>query len=296
MADPHPPSKKLSDLGLRFASAVILGPLVLLIAWLGGLPYAALVLTAAVLFLWEWFSITGTRQISPLALVGQGALVVLALCHVTGHAEIGLAAILVAAFAAFGLGRFSRAGRWSAEGILYSGCALFALLAIREGTGGLLFTFFLLFVVWATDIFAYFTGRALGGPKLWARVSPKKTWSGAVGGLMLAAAFGVGVVVVAGAWAGPEAKPEAGLGDANRNLWIWALLAAALSIVSQAGDLLESAVKRRFDVKDSSRLIPGHGGIMDRIDGLVAAAIFAVLIGVIAGGTLGDPIAGLGLH
>ncbi|WP_299812693.1 phosphatidate cytidylyltransferase [uncultured Roseibium sp.] len=291
MADPQHTSKKLSDLGLRFASAVVLGPLVLLIAWLGGLPYAALMLVAAVLFLWEWFSITGTRQVSPAALIGQGALVVLTLCHVAGHAEIGFAVVLLAALAAFGLGRFSRAGRWSAEGILYSGCALFALLAIREGTGGLLFTFFLLFVVWATDIFAYFTGRALGGPKLWARVSPKKTWSGAIGGLVLAAAFGVGVVVVAGAWAGQEA----GLGDADRNLRVWALLAAALSIVSQAGDLLESAVKRRFDVKDSSRLIPGHGGIMDRIDGLVAAAIFAVLIGVIAGGSLRDPIAGLGL-
>ncbi|POF30176.1 phosphatidate cytidylyltransferase [Roseibium marinum] len=282
----------MSDLGLRFASAIILGPLVLLITWLGGLPYAALMLVAGVLFLWEWFSITGTRQMSAPALVGQGALVVFTLCHVTGHAEIGFAVILLAALAAFAFGRFSRAGRWSAEGILYSGCALFALLAIREGTGGLLFTFFLLFVVWATDIFAYFTGRALGGPKLWSRVSPKKTWSGAIGGLILAAAFGVAVVVVAGAWAGPEAAPGAG----DQNLWVWAFLAAALSIVSQAGDLLESAVKRRFDVKDSSRLIPGHGGIMDRIDGLVAAAIFAVLIGMIAGGPLRDPIAGLGLN
>ncbi|PVB62655.1 phosphatidate cytidylyltransferase [Labrenzia sp. 011] len=282
MTDPEQTPKKLSDLGLRFASAVILGPLVLLIIWLGGLPYAALMLVAMMLFLWEWFSITATRHGSFAALVGQGALVALTLFDLAGFAEIGLAMLLLGACAAYASARFTRAGRWNAEGILYSGCSLFALLAIRDGTGGMVFTFFLVFVVWATDIFAYFTGRALGGPKLWSRVSPKKTWSGAIGGLILAAVFGVGVVVVAG--------------TGTQDLPVWALLAAALSVVSQAGDLLESAVKRRFDVKDSSRLIPGHGGIMDRIDGLVAAAIFAVVIGVVAGGGLRDPIAGLGLH
>lgn len=272
--------KKLSDLGLRFVSAVILGPLVLLITYLGGVPYALLILAMAVLFLWEWFSITGTRQMSPPSLAGQGVLVALLVLDLAGQREFGLAAIVLGAVAAFAFSGFSRSGRWCAEGILYSGAAMFALLAIREGTGGLLFTFFLFFVVWATDIFAYFTGRALGGPKLWMRVSPKKTWSGAIGGLVLATVFGVGVVAVAG----------------SGELWFWALLAVGLSIVSQAGDLLESAIKRRFSVKDSSRLIPGHGGIMDRIDGLVAAAIFAVLIGLASGGTLADPIAGLGLN
>ncbi|EAV44140.1 Phosphatidate cytidylyltransferase [Stappia aggregata IAM 12614] len=279
MAEPDQHPKKLSDLRLRFLSALVLGPLVLLITYLGGLPFAALTLAATGLFLWEWFSITGTPAKTAGALTGFVTLLAIATLCVTGHPGLGLAAMVLGAFIAYAVGGFSKTGRWAIEGIAYSGLALFSLLALREGSEGLLVAFFLVFVVWATDIFAYFTGRALGGPKLWPRVSPKKTWSGAIGGLVLATLFGTGVALVANA----------------QHLVLWALLAAGLSVVSQAGDLLESAIKRRFDVKDSSRLIPGHGGIMDRIDGLVAAAIFAVLIGLLAGGSLADPLAGLGL-
>jgi len=279
MAEAEQPPKKLSDLGVRLASALVLGPLVLAIAYWGGIPFALLMLAAAMLFLWEWFSMTGTPLKSACSLVGQGTLVALGILHVVGLPAAGLGVMVLGAFAVLAVSGFSKTGRWGLEGTLYSGLSLFSLLALRDGASGLLVTFFLLFVVWATDIFAYFTGRALGGPKLWKRVSPKKTWSGAIGGLLLATVFGTGVAYAAG----------------ETQLAFWALLAAALSIVSQAGDLLESAIKRRFDVKDSSRLIPGHGGIMDRIDGLVAAAIFAVLIGLIAGGSLKDPVAGLGL-
>ncbi|MCL4159892.1 UNVERIFIED_CONTAM: hypothetical protein GTU68_003836 [Idotea baltica] len=280
MAQSENPPKKLSDLKLRLASAVVLGPSVLLIAYLGGVLFSLLALVAAVLFLWEWFSMTGTQTVSATSLTGQGTLVAVTGLHLAGLPEIGLGAVFLGAVATYAIGGFSKAGRWGLEGVLYSGLALYALLALRDGTKGLLVIFFVLFVVWATDVFAYFTGRALGGPKLWARVSPKKTWSGALGGLVLATLFGTGVAYVAG----------------EVQLALWALLAAGLSIVSQAGDLLESAIKRRFKVKDSSQLIPGHGGIMDRIDGLVAAAIFAVLIGLIAGGSLSDPVSGLGLN
>lgn len=280
MAEPDQNPKKLSDLRLRFISALVLGPLVLLITYLGNLPFAALTLVASGLFLWEWFTITGTQAKSPSSLTGFATLFAIGVLTVAGHPDLGLGAMVAGALIAYALGGFSKAGRWAIEGILYSGLALLSLLVLREGSNGLLVAFFLLFVVWATDIFAYFTGRALGGPKLWPRVSPKKTWSGAIGGLVLATVFGAGVAFVANA----------------QDLMLWALLAAGLSVVSQAGDLLESAIKRRFDVKDSSKLIPGHGGIMDRIDGLVAAAIFAVLIGLVAGGSLADPIAGLGLN
>ena len=271
--------KKPSDLRLRLLSALVLGPTVLLITFLGGYGYGLLMLVAAVLFLWEWFSITGTKQRSAVSAIGFCTLMVLASLVITGLPGAGLAVALAGAIVVFAISGFTKSGRWGMEGVLYCGLSLYSLLAIRDGASGLLFTFFLFFVVWATDIFAYFTGRALGGPKLWQRVSPKKTWSGALGGLIFGGLFGTGVAYVGGA------------GD----LVTWGLLALALSIVSQAGDLLESAIKRRFDVKDSSRLIPGHGGIMDRIDGLVAAAIFAVLFGLIGGGTLSDPIAGLGL-
>ncbi|MEP3046416.1 MAG: phosphatidate cytidylyltransferase [Roseibium sp.] len=279
MSSPDNTAKKISDLGLRFVSAMILGPLVLWITYLGGTAYALLVLVAAVLFLWEWFSITGTKLFSPAAFAGYASLVGLSVFHQAGEPQISVIIVLATTVAAYPLARFSREGRWAGEGILYSGLALYSLLAIRSGSAGLAVTFFLFFVVWATDIFAYFVGRSVGGPKLWARISPKKTWSGAVGGLVLAVVFGVGIAMV----------------FRLEGLFGWGLLAAGLSIVSQAGDLLESAIKRRFDVKDSSQLIPGHGGIMDRIDGLVAAAIFAVLVGLTFGGPITDPVSGLGL-
>lgn len=275
-----PQSRQRSDLRLRVISALVLGPVVLGVTYLGGPAFTLLMLVAAVLFLWEWFSITGMRHLSAGAIAGQGSLVALAVLQEIGLPGVGLGLILLAAVVASAINRFSRIGRWGGEGILYSGVALYALIAVRSGDIGLQFSFFLLFLVWATDIFAYFTGRALGGPKLWERVSPKKTWSGALGGLAFAVVFGVLAVIVLGG---------------SENLVVWGVLACVLSIVSQAGDLLESAVKRRFDVKDSSRLIPGHGGIMDRIDGLVAAGICAVLLGLASGGSLQDPIAGLAL-
>ncbi|WP_306143718.1 phosphatidate cytidylyltransferase [Roseibium sp. MMSF_3412] len=269
----------MSDLRLRLISAVILGPLVLLITFWGGLVFALLVLVAAILFLWEWMTITGTREAHLPTGLSVATLPAMTVLQVIGMPEISLLVLVAGAASVFLCAGGGQTGRWGAEGVLFSGLSLFSLLAIRAGSDGLLFAFFLMFVVWATDIFAYFTGRALGGPKLWERVSPKKTWSGALGGLIFATVFGTGVAALANA----------------QGLFGWAVIAVVLSVVSQAGDLLESAIKRRFNVKDSSRLIPGHGGIMDRIDGLVAAAIFAVLAGVVLGGPLSDPIAGLGL-
>lgn len=271
--------RKMSDLRLRLISAVILGPLVLLFTFWGGFLFAILVLVAATLFLWEWMTITGTRDALLPAFLSFVTLPALTLCQVLAMPEISLLVLVAGAVSVFLCSGGGQTGRWGAEGVLFSGLALFSLLSIRAGSDGLLFAFFLMFVVWATDIFAYFVGRALGGPKLWARISPKKTWSGALGGLIFATVFGTGVAALANA----------------QGLLGWASVAIVLSVISQAGDLLESAIKRRFNVKDSSQLIPGHGGIMDRIDGLVAAAIFAVFAGVLLGGPLSDPIAGLGL-
>ena len=127
-----------------------------------------------------------------------------------------------------------------------------------------------LLAVWATDIGGYFAGRLIGGPKLWPRVSPKKTWAGAIGGFV--ASLGV-----AGGFA------AAGLGKIIPLL----RLGAILSIASQLGDLFESAVKRRFGVKDSSHIIPGHGGLMDRLDGFVAAIVLAAIFGFLRGGADG---------
>jgi phosphatidate cytidylyltransferase len=127
-----------------------------------------------------------------------------------------------------------------------------------------------LLVVWVTDIGGYFAGRGIGGPKLWPRVSPKKTWAGAIGGFVASLVIALGFAAFK-------------LGETGPLL----LLAAALSIASQLGDLFESAVKRRFGVKDSSQIIPGHGGLLDRLDGFVAAIALAATLGLLRGGVDG---------
>ncbi|WP_417689495.1 phosphatidate cytidylyltransferase [Roseibium sp.] len=269
----------MSDLKLRLISAAILGPAVLAIAYFGGVAFLGLILVAAILFQHEWFSITGTADKTVSAVAGYVLLVAAGISYHLGQPEIALALVSAGVGAVYLLGKMTKPARWGAEGMLYSGLAMLSLLAARGGSSGVVFIFYLLIVVWATDIFAYFVGRAFGGPKLWPKVSPNKTWSGALGGLCFAVVLGTGFVAFAG----------------MTQLVQWGALAAFLSIISQAGDLLESAIKRRFDVKDSSNLIPGHGGIMDRIDGLVAAAIGAALLGVVLGGSLIDPISGLGL-
>jgi phosphatidate cytidylyltransferase len=129
---------------------------------------------------------------------------------------------------------------------------------------------FVLLIVWVTDSGGYFAGRGIGGPKLWPRVSPKKTWAGAVGGLAASLAVACGFAAFDLGRVGPLL-----------------MLSGALSVVSQLGDLLESAVKRRFGVKDSSHIIPGHGGLMDRLDGFVAAVVVAALFGLLRGGADG---------
>jgi phosphatidate cytidylyltransferase len=158
---------------------------------------------------------------------------------------------------------------WMAAGLLYAAVLAFAPAILRgDPVLGFVAIIFLFAVVWGTDVFAYFAGRALGGPKLMPAVSPKKTWSGAIGGAVGAVAAGLIVLKVAGLHIGLAV----------------AAVALLLSVVSQAGDLLESAVKRRFHVKDASHLIPGHGGLMDRLDGFLTAVLAAVMVGLMRGG------------
>src|SRR5262249_8194721 len=146
---------------------------------------------------------------------------------------------------------------------------LAAALVIRADAAlGFVAMIFLFAVVWATDVAAYFAGRLAGGPKLWPAVSPSKTWSGAIAGAVAGTAAGVAVVAVAGL------EPLAPI----------VAIAFILSVVAQFGDLLESALKRRFGVKDASHAIPGHGGMMDRLDGFLTAAVAAAVIGVARGG------------
>jgi len=152
--------------------------------------------------------------------------------------------------------------QWLAAGAVYALAAAACPILLRyDADYGLVAILFLFAVVWATDIAAYFSGRYFGGPKLWPAVSPKKTWSGAFGGLICA-------MVAAFIVASFAALSHGAL----------IVLAAILSVASQAGDLFESHLKRRFGVKDASHIIPGHGGLMDRLDGFIFASTLAVLI------------------
>ena len=266
-----------NNLVLRVASAAVLGPLVLVFAYFGGWPFFLLCAAAAAGILWEWTKLVADSADSRILLPGLAALA-LALV-LTGFGEPGAAAAMIFIGSALAAGVMAAWPRrfparnplvWGSCGIVYAGIAFLGpALLRRDAAWGFVAVLFVALTVWTTDIFAYAAGRAIGGPLLWPRVSPKKTWAGAVGG------------VVGGVAAGTSVAYASGI-DKLVAVGIVALL---LSVLTQAGDLFESAVKRRFGAKDASHLIPGHGGLMDRLDGFLFAALAALLIGMIRQGT-----------
>jgi len=263
-----PPS---SELGKRLISAVVMAALAMAAVVLGGWPFLLFWAAAAVGVFLEWSAMTeGSAWAARVW--GISALAGAALAAGLGAFAIALAAI-VAGVAAVAAGDRSSHRTWRAAGVAYAGIVLLAPVVLRHDRAfGLLAILFLFAVVWSTDIFGYFVGRAIGGPRLAPAVSPNKTWSGACGGALGAVVAGVAVIVVAGGVAGQVAPGPA------------AAVALVLSIASQAGDLFESSVKRRFGVKDASHVIPGHGGLMDRLDGFIAAGGMAALAGLVRGG------------
>ena len=274
-----PPAASRSNLVLRVASAAVLAPVALGVAYLGSWPFALFWCAAAIVILWEWSSfICGAGRRATFATGAVAFAVATALLVMTGMARLGVAVLIVllGAIAAAGLASSQRR-MWCAGGVLYAGVVLIAPVVLRaDAQFGFVAIIFLFAVVWATDIVAYFAGRAIGGAKLAPAISPNKTWSGAIAGALAAAAAGVAVTR---------------LGGVGSPLPV-VLVALMLSVVSQGGDLFESAVKRRFEVKNASELIPGHGGLMDRLDGFLAAACAGALFGLLRGG-LDAPARGL---
>jgi phosphatidate cytidylyltransferase len=261
------------NLMLRVLAGVVLAPLTIAAAYFGGWLWAALATLATMGMYAEWLFVV--QAIRPrVVAAGIAALAVAGIALAIGFPEKALLAIAVGLIAVAVLARVHRG--WALAGLLYAASALFGAVLVRaDPQSGFVALLFVLLVVWITDIGGYFAGRGIGGPKLWVRVSPKKTWAGAVGGF-------AGSLAVAAGFA------ASGLGRMLPLL----LLGALLSVASQLGDLFESAVKRRFGVKDSSNVIPGHGGLLDRLDGFVAAIVMAAVIGVMRGGLDG---AGRGL-
>ena len=260
-------------LRLRILSALVLAPAAVAAAWFGS-PWLEIVTVAAAAGMaWEWARLCHAGRL------GTSGMVVVA---------VVLAAVIAAAFRGIGLGlaaavigaalvrwmawrEHERDPSWLALGSLWVAlpCVIFLWLAQNEAVGRL--TLLWIFaVVWGTDIGAYAIGRRLGGPRLAPRWSPRKTWAGLIGGIGCAALAGWATARVAGI------SPALPL----------VLVSAALAIVEQFGDLAESVAKRRFGVKDSSGLIPGHGGLLDRLDGLLAVVPAVALLTVIGGGSV----------
>lgn len=270
-----------AEFRLRVVSALVLAPIALAALWIGGGAFAALVAVGGALMLIEWRGIIAATArpilVFALALAVGVAIIIAAFWRL--EAGLGLIGILALAAALEPPTAGAPAHRGlRCAGVLYAGLPWLAAVSIRAGAEGMLAMAFIFAVVWTTDIGAYFAGRALGGPKLMPKVSPKKTWSGALGGLAVAVVLGTALVAFVG-----TARPL--------NV---ALTAALMSIAAQAGDLYESSLKRRFGVKDSGTIIPGHGGVLDRVDGLVAALLVAWLLGIGHGG--GDVAAGILSH
>ncbi|WP_407152313.1 phosphatidate cytidylyltransferase [Bradyrhizobium sp. ORS 86] len=269
-AAPAVPSEQGSrNLVMRVVAALVLAPVAIALAYAGGIAWSLLVTLAAIGLFAEWLMITGLVRELRIVAPGVVILLLVGLCLMAGRSKAALVVFVVGAFA---LALISGARRnWATAGLLYAGAAEIAAILVRlDPAKGFAALMFVLLVVWVTDIGGYFAGRSIGGPKLWVRVSPKKTWAGAIGGF-------VASLLVAGGFAVFE------IGTTGPLL----LLGAALSVVSQLGDLFESAVKRRFGVKDSSHIIPGHGGLLDRLDGFVAAVIVAAIFGFLRGGADG---------
>ncbi len=253
-----------ADLGLRLASSAVLLPLAVVAAWWGSWPLFILVGAGAAIVFAEWAHLVGRSSglMPRTADVLIGLVFVIASVPVAGI-EGALAGSLVALTGAVLVGLLSRSA-WLAGGAVYAAALGVSIAALRaDPSFGFEAVIVLLVLVWGTDSFAFFAGRSLGGPKLWPRISPKKTWSGSIGGLV----GGVAAALVAAIFC-----------DVGVSLGLAGVL-VLLSLASQAGDLFESAIKRHFHKKDSSGIIPGHGGMMDRVDGLVFAGALALVVG-----------------
>lgn len=268
-APPRP--VRFADLGLRVASGIALAAIAFLGIWVGGAAAAAFIALILVLMLWEFHRmVTGDGR---LAAPGFLACAAVGIAAIVGTAAWGAASGI--GVLALGALPVAMAGRprwgWLVGGLLYMGLAMGALLVLRsKEPEGVWLILWLVLVVVAADVGAYFVGRSLGGRKLWVRVSPGKTWSGAFGGLAFAGLAGVLFGLAVG-WS------PARIG----------LLSLGIAVFSQLGDLLESAVKRRFGVKDASALIPGHGGVMDRLDGVMGGVWFFGVMDALGLGVLG---------
>jgi phosphatidate cytidylyltransferase len=252
-----------SNLKLRIVSGAVLATAAFAVAYAGIWPFSLFVLACALVLCWEWGHLVRRGASFDLGFFVHAAAVTAAiLLSAAGYVALAPAALAIAAIILLPL-YAGRGARLSALGVFYVGLPTVALLWIRSDEPyGFTALLFVLAIVWASDIAAYAAGRSIGGPKLAPRVSPNKTWAGLIGALLAGAATAAFF-----AWLEPEAQVTR-----------LVIIGVALASIAQVGDLVESALKRAFGLKDASDLIPGHGGFMDRMDGLIAAAVMAAVL------------------
>jgi len=270
------PKAPSSELRTRVLSAIVMIAVALGTAYWGGWPFALFWLAAGVAIMIEWTDMTGVEPRRIVQAVHGLGLMALTVVFLSG-ASFAAGAVTVLATLVLGtlLTKGSAGKLWAASGFAYAAVIVLVPPMVRANPEiGLLGLVWMFGVVWATDIAAYFTGRALGGPKLCPAISPKKTWSGFFGGLFAAILVGFLVVSV-----GKRLGLDHALGP-----WSTIALSAVASVASQIGDLGESALKRHCDIKDSSHLIPGHGGVMDRLDGFWAVCLIIGIVLLVAHG------------
>lgn len=259
-----------ADLALRVITAIALAAVSMAAVLVGGPWFTLLIAVFAALMAFEWRMIS--LQHDERAVAGFQILAVVGATVMTHFGDLNAALSFLLAIAGAGAAADALLGRragWGLVGALYVGFCAICFIGLRGNSPeGLLVIFWVVLVVIATDVGAYFCGRIIGGPKLWQRVSPNKTWAGLIGGMLLAALVSLVFSVLA-------------LGFIELFL---AVLAAIVAVVAQIGDLSESAYKRHFGVKDSGSILPGHGGVLDRLDGMLSATIFVAMISLIRGG------------
>jgi phosphatidate cytidylyltransferase len=275
---------RLTDLGTRILSSLILAGVAVSTLLTGGIPFAVAWLAAALAVYVEWQRLIGGQRLVSRLAAGSAAICAATWLAYAAYPGIALLALVLGACVCGYVAERGRRG-WSAAGVLYAGSLVISVLTLRpsfpfgERAVGWLFA-----VVWGTDVVAYFAGRLIGGPRFAPQISPSKTWAGTLVGMVGGAALGSLFLLLAGYMSQVETPSP---------VLVLFLLGLITSAVAQAGDLFESWTKRCFGAKDSGALIPGHGGIMDRLDGFIAAAAWVALLGTLHGLGFPSPAEGL---
>ncbi len=261
-----------SELEQRDVSALILAPFALAAIYFGSPFFEILLTLGALAMAWEWDRICGQQKFGASGWVMALGFLATALVMSLRYYYLALTVLMAGALAVYATAFLTGRGQplWTASGTLAVGIPVVCAVWLRDLPHQGFETFvWLIGAIWVTDLAAYVTGRMIGGAKLAPRISPGKTWAGLIGAVVATAVWGSACA----AWAGAEA------------LWAFAVLGAVAAVLAQSGDLAVSLVKRRFGVKDASSLIPGHGGVLDRFDGLlIATPALAVLAWSFKGG------------